>query len=136
MKLIFCIDDQSGMMFFGKRQSRDSVLYDRILEITKGSKLFMSSYSAKLFEGKDGVIIDDSYAVNAQPEDFCFIENGDFDLDKSDCVILCHWNRRYQADRFFSFDLKALGFKRVSKEELEGSSHKKITVERYERKQI
>ena len=26
MKLIFCIDDKKGMMFFGKRQSQDIVI--------------------------------------------------------------------------------------------------------------
>lgn len=49
MKLIFCIDDKSGMMFFGKRQSQDQNLREWILNYAQGSKLWMSPYSAKQF---------------------------------------------------------------------------------------
>jgi len=133
MTLIFCLDDQKGMMFFGKRQSRDSLLCEKILEISHGKRLYMSSYSAKLFSDHSCVTVDDAYMSKAQPGDICFIENGDFDPDKADAIILCHWNRRYQADRFFTHDLNAEGFRRVKKEDIIGSSHKKITIEFYER---
>lgn len=49
MKLIFCIDDKSGMMFFGKRQSQDQNIREWILNYAHGSKLWMTHYSAKQF---------------------------------------------------------------------------------------
>ena len=40
MRLIFCIDDKGGMMFFGKRQSKDSVLRNWIVNYAQGAKLW------------------------------------------------------------------------------------------------
>ena len=52
MIAIVCIDDNRGMMFNNRRQSRDSILIDKITEITKGSKLWLNKYSYSLFEDK------------------------------------------------------------------------------------
>ena len=46
-------------------------------------------------------------------------------------IILCNWNRRYQADKVFDIDLKSNGFKKVASEDIKGSSHEKITIETY-----
>ena len=50
MNLIVVLDRQSGMMFNHRRQSRDRVLTERILQIS-GGKLIVSPYTARLFEG-------------------------------------------------------------------------------------
>lgn len=131
MKLIFCIDDKKGMMFFGKRQSQDSVLREWIVTQTAGSKLWMSNYSAKQFKDLTGYIVDDDYASKAAVGDYCFIEDKGYSLDNVSEIILCHWNRKYQADKVFDIDLKTNGFKKVSSEDIEGSSHDKITIETY-----
>lgn len=131
MKLIFCIDDKKGMMFFGKRQSQDSVLREWIISHTNGGRLWMSNYSAKQFKDLSGYIADDDYQVKAAVGDYCFIEDKGYSLDNVSEVILCHWNRRYQADKVFDLDLKANGFKKVDSEDIKGSSHDKITIETY-----
>lgn len=131
MKLIFCIDDKKGMMFFGKRQSQDSVLREWILNHTVGSKLWMSSYSAKQFKDLTGYIVDDGYITKAAVGDYCFIEDKGYSLDNATEIILCHWNRKYQADKVFDIDLKAEGFKRTDSIDIKGSSHDKITIETY-----
>lgn len=131
MKLIFCIDDKKGMMFFGKRQSQDSVLREWILNHTAGSKLWMSSYSAKQFKDLTGYIVDDDYSTKATVGDYCFIEDKGYSLDDVTEIILCHWNRKYQADKVFDIDLKAEGFKRTDSIDIKGSSHDKITIETY-----
>lgn len=131
MKLIFCIDDKKGMMFFGKRQSQDSVLREWILNHTAGSKLWMSSYSAKQFKDLTGYIVDDDYITKAAVGDYCFIEDKGYSLDDVTEIILCHWNRKYQADKVFDIDLKAEGFKRTDSIDIKGSSHDKITIEIY-----
>jgi len=133
MKLIFCIDDKKGMMFFGKRQSQDSVLREWIINHTTGSKLWMSTYSAKQFSDQTNYVIDDNYITNAMVGDFCFIEDKGYSLDNVSEIILCKWNRKYQADKVFDIDLKANGFKKVSSEDIKGSSHDKITIETYKK---
>lgn len=131
MKLIFCIDDKKGMMFFGKRQSQDSVLREWIINHTTGYNLWMSNYSSKQFKDLSGYIADDEYETKAAVGDYCFIEDKGYTLDKASEIILCHWNRKYQADKVFDIDLKANGFKKVNSEDIKGSSHDKITIETY-----
>ena len=46
-------------------------------------------------------------------------------------VVLYKWNRVYPADQYFAMDLS--GWKLVETVEFPGSSHEKITEERYER---
>ena len=69
----------------------------------------------------------------AAEEDICFIENVDVPIDEASEVYLFQWNRDYPADVYFDYNLKELGFKKVSSKEFEGSSHKKITLEIYRR---
>lgn len=135
MKLIFCIDDNNGMMFNNRRQSRDSVLCERVAALCAGSVLWMSDYSAKLFPDADGLKADNDYMAKAGEEDFCFVEDLDYSLENCREVVLYKWNRHYPADRYFEADLKALGFKPVSKCDFEGSSHKKITEEIYQKQE-
>ncbi len=133
MKLIICIDKKNGMMFLGKRQSQDSLLREKIMEMASDSTLWMSSYSAGQFSDMTGFVTDDEYMTKAGENDYCFVEDKPFELTKVNEVILCHWNRQYQATVFFTEDLKANGFKKTSSENIVGSSHEKITIERYTR---
>ena len=131
MKLIICIDNKNGMMFFGKRQSQDSVLREWIMNHTAGSKLWMSNYSAKQFKELTGYIADDDYVAKATVGDYCFIEDKGYSLEKVSEIILCNWNRRYQADKVFDIDLKSNGLKKVAREDIKGSSHEQISIETY-----
>ena len=49
MKLIVCLDDNNGMMFNKRRQSRDRLLIENMLELCKGERLYTNEYSGKLF---------------------------------------------------------------------------------------
>ena len=131
MKLIFCIDKENGLMFNNRRQSQDSALREHILEATKESKLYMSEYSAKQFEDKSNIIVDDNFMEKAGENDYCFVENTEYSLDDCNEVILYNWNRLYPSDVTFSEDLKSLSYKRKSKTDIVGNSHKKITEEVY-----
>lgn len=135
MKLIFCIDDNNGIMFNNRRQSRDSVLCERVAALCEGSVLWMSEYSAKLFEDADGLKADNDYMTKAGDDDFCFVEDLDYSLEDCTQVVLYKWNRHYPSDRYFEADLKALGFKLISKYDFAGSSHKKITEEIYRKQE-
>lgn len=131
MTLIFCIDDKNGMMFFGKRQSQDRLLREWIINHTAGSRLWMSTYSAKQFRDLKGYTADDDYPAKAAEGDYCFVEDKGYSLENAAQIILCHWNRRYQADKVFDIDLKANGFRKCDSLDIIGSSHDKITIETY-----
>lgn len=133
MRLIFCVDDKGGMMFFGKRQSQDKSLREWIINYAQGSKLWMSPYSAKQFDESLNISVDNGYMSKAEENDVCFIEDGDYSADKAGEIVLCKWNRHYPSDKVFDIDLKSLGFKKVGSEDIKGSSHDKITIERYRR---
>ncbi|MBR6902704.1 MAG: ribonuclease Z [Clostridia bacterium] len=133
MKLIFCVDKKNGIMFFGKRQSTDGLLREWIIAHTQDSKLWMSNYSAEQFSDLSGYIADDNYINKAGTDDYCFIEDKGYNLESVNEIILCRWNRQYQADKFFDIDLKANGFKKESSEDIIGSSHEKITIDIYKR---
>ena len=133
MNIIVCIDKNGGMAFMGKRQSQDRVLREKILEISKGSRLLMSEYSAKQFENIDSIIVDDDSLNNANQGDFCFVENKEISVENVENFYIFNWNRKYPGDLFFNVDLKAEGFKKIKKEEFQGSSHDKITLEIYSR---
>ena len=94
MKLIFCIDDKSGMMFFGKRQSQDQNLREWILNYAQGSKLWMSPYSAKQFGNNASVSADDDYMSKAEENDVCLIEDGSYSTDNANEIVLCKYSWR------------------------------------------
>ena len=133
MKIIVCIDKNNGMMFCSRRVSQDSVLRDKVMEISKESRLLMSEYSKKQFKDYNEVIVDNDFFDNAADEDFCFVEEQVISIDKVTDIYLFNWNRNYPADVFFEIEPKKCGFNRISKEEFKGSSHDKITLEVYRR---
>ncbi len=134
MKLIFCVSKDNGMMFFGKRQSKDAALRQWILEYIGESKLWMSRYSAKQFEETEEICIDDDYFNKATQGDYCFVEDKTYSAEGVSEIILCKWNRAYPGDKFFDIDLKANGFKKSNTIDIAGNSHEKITIEIYTKK--
>ena len=130
MKIIVCLDDGNGMLFNKRRQSSDAELCKRIIEKAENRPVFMNNYSSKLFDGGN-IIVDDNFLNVAQKGDYCFVEDKGYALEGVSEIILCHWNRKYQADKVFDIDLKANGFKKVDSEDIKGSSHDKITIETY-----
>lgn len=133
MNVIVCIDKNNGMAFMGKRQSQDCVLREKVLEITNGSRLLMNSYSAKQFENPESIIVDEDFLSKAGQGDFCFVEDKEISSENVEAFYIFNWNRKYPGDLFFEVDLKAEGFKKVKKEEFQGNSHDKITLEIYSR---
>lgn len=133
MTIIACIDDQGGMMFGGRRQSRDRAVTERIRHTIGDKRLYTSTYSAALFTHDSATIADDGYASLCRAEDACFVENGAIPIDRAECIILYRWNRRYPADRFFPIDPVEHGYRLLSSAEFTGSSHDTVTEEIYEK---
>ena len=128
MKLIAIVDDNYGMMFNNRRQSKDSVLIDRIAELSKDSKLWVSMYTRSLFPHNTNIVLSQNFG-QADKEDYCFVED-----DKvSDIIYLYRWNRVYPSDT--TFPEKLLNdFVLENTDEFQGSSHDKITEEIYRKK--
>lgn len=133
MRLIVCLDDRNGMMFGGRRQSRDRVLCDRVLKMAQGKTLWMSEYSAKLFGDAVGISACNDYRRLAKAGDYCFAEDGEVSLDGVNRLIVYRWNRHYPSDQVFPYDPETCGFRKVSSSDFAGSSHEKITEDIYER---
>ncbi len=135
MKVIVCVDDNNGMMFNNRRQSRDRILIEDVLSSIKGGRLFIAPYSKILFEHSDTHIESELLLDKATPDDYCFIENKALlpYSDKIDELIIYRWNRKYPADMYLDIDPEALSMKLESTTEFAGSSHEKITKELYKK---
>ncbi len=127
MHLIFCVDERGGRLFMKRRQSQDRVLRERVLSLAAGHTLWMNAYSAKQFTEGGAFTVDDSYLQKAGVGDYCFVENGDFDLNNCEGIVLYNWNRHYPSDVKWDADLASKGFVLASQTEFAGHSHEKIT---------
>lgn len=131
MTVFVCLDDNNGMMFNGRRQSRDKAVVERVCEISGSSRLYANLYSSPLFDGADNLITDDDPMGVSQNGDYCFIENlslKDY-LHKIEKIIIYRWNRKYPSD--FKFDVDVSSWKYESRFEFKGNSHDLITEEVY-----
>lgn len=133
MKLFACVEKSGGMLFNGRRVSRDSAVCDRMLFLAGERKIYLNAYSAGLFEVKERLFVSDDFLSLAGEEDFCFVENTAIPVGDVEEVYLFCFHRDYPADTFFTLDLKS-DFKKIKTEHFAGSSHKKITLEIYKRR--
>lgn len=130
MKIVVCLDDNNGLLFNNRRQSSDKEVIKDIIQTAKG-KLFINTFSKKLFMDFPCVIVDDLFLYNARQEDYCFVENLSIKNyeDRINEIIIYYWNRSYPADMFFDIDLSQ--FTLVLFNEFVGNAHEKITKEVY-----
>ena len=124
MKIILCLDDNNGMLFNNRRQSRDSVLTDDIFNDLRGEKLNILPFSQQLFSSYEGNVI---IVSDVEADGVYFIENLDITpfLEDIDEIIVYRWNRVYPSD--FSCNVDFSQFTVKSEAELQGSSHEKIS---------
>lgn len=132
MKTIVCIDDKFGMLFDGKRQSRDRGLIENLLDFVGKERLFISPFSKILFDGKS-VVISDNPLDQAGKGDFVFVEDLFLlpYLDKIEEIIIYKWNRTYPRDVLLDLLPERYGLTLVERLDFVGTSHKKITREVY-----
>lgn len=134
MNLIACIDDQNGMMFNHRRQSRDRLLIADALQLCAGRRLWMAPYSASLFSGcADQIHVDPDYLLCAPQGDFCFAEGAPLlpYLQRIESIWLYKWNRVYPADVYLDLVPEQCGFFCTEQKDFTGSSHSRITRECY-----
>ena len=129
LKVFVCVDENFGVGFNNRRQSRDSEIVLKIVEILEGSNLYMNEYSAKLFKKYNKIVVDNDYLSKVKQEDYCFVEVNslaDYD-DKIDTVILFKWNKIYPSDKKLEIDFSGRNLEKTF--DFKGTSHEKITCE-------
>lgn len=136
MTLICCVDDNMGMTFNKRRQSRDIEVTNSVINLAKNGKLFINPYSKKLFEeaGFIDFIIQDDSSLDFPDNSYFFNETAAPSVFEkaADEIILFRWNRAYPWDIQFDINLNS-GWKLISSKEFAGKSHEKITMEVYKR---
>ncbi len=131
---IVCVDDDMGLIFNKRRQSKDSELRKWILTFLDDKKLFMDSYTHGQFTDgpQEQLVVDDNYLSAMCDGDVCFAEKNT-DALPGDCdYIVCRWNRRYPSDVKFTADAADHDIELLA--EIPGSSHEKITIEHWNHK--
>lgn len=130
MNMIICLDDNNGIAFNHRRQTKDRVVSEQIREYLKDQVLRCDPYSAELFSNMH-IEASDDYITRAAKEDWCFVELTDPATFPSppEKILLYRWNRIYPAD--VSCTLRLEDYKLSSSKEFAGFSHEKITMEEY-----
>lgn len=123
---IVCIDDNGGMMFNHRRQSRDKKLIEWLTQ-NVSQDIACKQYSEELF-GDNVTIVDDLQDVS-NTDAYVFVEDDSLEGARFDEIVVCHWNRKYPSD----LKLKANfdGMRVNNSWDIEGNSHDKITIEQW-----
>lgn len=135
MILAFCVDDQGGLAFNHRRQSRDRGLVADLLAAAGARPVFCLPYSVGLFDPGAVTVTNDSGAV---PTDgILFLENTDpaAYIPQAEELILYRWNRLYPADLTLNGTPAQWGYQLQDTTDFAGTSHEKITRERYVKKE-
>lgn len=142
MQLITVVDDNYGMTFNNRRQSRDSELIEKIMDFVGDDKLYMTNYSAQLFtEYHDSIKVYESVIISDvenMPENTTFFVESPAILKQPgfvcpDVIVLYHWNRLYPSDVVFPKELLQ-EYKLDTITYFKGSSHDNITEEIWRKK--
>lgn len=136
MNVIVCLCDRGGMLFNNRRQSRDRLLIKDLSEYCENGIVYISEFSAPLFEGGDiSAIVASNPLELAGEGEYVFIEN--ISLcgyeEKIEKMIVYKWNRSYPADFYLDVTPWGLGLTLTESTDFVGNSHEKITREVYSR---
>lgn len=136
MNVIVCLDDNNGRLFNHRRQSRDRAVTADICSTAAGHPLYLSPYSAPLFEETDAALhLCDHPLAEAGEGDYCFDEQEPLSphLPRMEQLIVYRWNRDYPYD--VALDTELTAFTPVQTVEFAGYSHETITKTVYQKKE-
>ena len=131
MIVFICVDDDFGMTFNNRRQSRDSAVIEKIKEFVGENDLHIRPFSAKML--KEGVVVSDNMLDECGQGDYCFVEDVDIAgyADKISTLVLFKWNRDYPSDQKLTMTFD--GWQMKNTFDFVGTSHEKITCEVWEK---
>lgn len=127
MILALCVDDQNGLRFNRRRQSRDKEVIRDLLASAQTVRIHPDSKS--LFDGQS-VHVGEDYLALAEEGELCFCEDDGYlpYADKIEQILLYRWNRVYPRDLCFEFPGQ---WRLAETRNFPGSSHEKISREVY-----
>ena len=118
MIAMVCLDENNGMFFNERRQSKDRYVIRDIVHMVENNTLYINEYSKELFKNTPANIqISEDYFNQVSDNEYCFIENQIVDILKAKKVVVYRLRQ----------------YKLVSTLEFQGYSHDKIVKEVYER---
>jgi hypothetical protein len=132
------VDDRGGMLFHGRRQSRDREALADFARLTAGRRVWTDGFSAPLLaQGGLAPTADEAFLARCGAGEYCFVEDRPLLpwAERLEGLVLYRWNRAYPGDFFLDADPAALGLVLAERTEFSGSSHPRITRERYERRE-
>ena len=86
---IVCLDQEDGLLFNGRRQSRDRVVTEKILSMTEGKPIWMSAYSRRIFpEDAPVCVTEDLVGKLAEParKDAEQVESAQEELEREEAA--------------------------------------------------
>ena len=130
MRIIICLDDNNGMMFNNRRQSRDKKVIEDISNTIRENNGFLNCghYTQKMFE-ENYPLAPNLVGNDELPPNYHFVENKINTLEFVTKITIYRWNRVYPADIYFEFDLEGCGFEKTLSTDFPGNSHESITKE-------
>lgn len=134
MNMIVCLDDNLGMAFNRRRQSRDRYLVTDLADYLSGKPLYLTPSAYKLFvESGADCRVTESPMQDVSEDGYCLVETEDPApcADRLTELVIYRWNRLYPADLKFTVDLGR--FQLTETKEFVGYAHEKITREVWKR---
>ncbi len=127
MNVILCLDDNKGLLFNNRRQSRDKSVLEDVFYSLNGERLTVTSFSEKLFSDYAEKIIVNDNPFDNDENVHIFAENLSLQqiTTKIDKITVYNWNRVYPCDFYCDIDFSQ--FILVEEAEFVGNSHEKIT---------
>lgn len=126
MDWMICVDDNNGVCFNNRRQSRDRLVTEDMLATARG-RLVMTPYTAKLFaDFADRITVAEQPETVAADGDTCVWEFPPPEGISPERVVVYRWNRLYPADGHFAVPA---GMTLQHSTDFPGNSHDKITKE-------
>ena len=130
MNIIVCLDENMGMLFNGRRQSKDKRVLEDIEKVT--GEIWIHPFSKDLFaESNCNCHMSDSFLDQAGKNDYCFVEahHTAAYLKQINQIVVYRWNRQYPSD--FKCDIPFDQWQLLERQDFVGFSHDKITKEVY-----
>lgn len=136
MTAVVCVENRGGMLFYGRRVSRDRVMIADLLEFAGDAPLRCAPFSAGLFaNARERVRISADFLDAAGAGDVCFVEDAALGphMDAVERLVIYRWNRDYPSDVGLDVQPEEYGLSLAESRDFAGSSHENITREVYVR---
>ncbi len=136
MTVVVCTDNRGGMLFAGRRTSRDRVMLADLGALLCGRRLLCHPYSEKLLSGAglSPTVREDCLDI-AAAEDVVFVETLPLlpYRDRIARLVLYSWGEAYPYDTRLDLVPGEAGYRLVDTAELRGYSHDRIIREVFEK---